>query len=538
MMMLYILKTILISGALWGFYKLALEKEGCLQFNRAFLLGATLLPFLLPLFTIEMKSPAIPPPAAPEIAEVASIPLLQLEEPLPAVQPATTNPIDPAGIALGILLIGSCYLLIRFLRNIGVLTAKMANRPNARYREAPIILIDQKIPPQSFLGFIFLEKEAYEAGSIPEEVLIHELVHLRQHHSLDILWIELLIVLSWFNPFWWLIRRSIRLNHEFLADRGVVEQTMAPHQYQYMLIDAASAAAGLQLTNTFQFSFIKKRILMITRPKTTNRTWLKMAAVLPLLALLTFSTATRVEAQTPVPELKEVPPPPPPPPAPPAPLAPEAKAAPMPAKPPKPAAAPLPPPPPIPQIRQASAAPDVGISRMPSIVPVGTTYPEPGPGVTDAQLEAYLERLESLGFSPDGSTDTNWELEEDDILYIQKMYLQMDARQREMQPFIMFKLPAYYMSTPSGEQLEEWAAHTYFHVYIDGQRVENDVLEDYRNTDFTSHRVKLKTRYTDDGKSKKYYQVDLWKPKYYKEQLIKAEKEGKANKWKLVLRQQ
>lgn len=102
-----------------------------------------------------------------------------------------------------------------------------------------------------------------------KEMLAHEMEHVRQGHSFDILILELLTIFQWFNPFIWLLKRSLRENHEFLADNGVLKPGVSSANYRLLLLNSSFIQQPI-LANNFNYSLIKIRIKMITKIKSSK----------------------------------------------------------------------------------------------------------------------------------------------------------------------------------------------------------------------------------------------------------------------------
>ena len=149
----------------------------------------------------------------------------------------------------------------------------------------------QPIPPHTFFSYIFLNKRQYEDRTIPKEVLLHEETHAKQKHSLDVLLIELAQVVLWFNPLIYLLKNSIKLNHEFLADQAVVHSSEDHTQYQntllsYLSHDSFETYQSTGIANAINYSSIKKRFT-IMKTKTSKTSFiLRSLLVLPLTVLL------------------------------------------------------------------------------------------------------------------------------------------------------------------------------------------------------------------------------------------------------------
>jgi hypothetical protein len=118
-----------------------------------------------------------------------------------------------------------------------------------------LVLIEEKIAPFSFWNYIFLNKSIYQTKGIESDILLHELTHVKQKHTWDILFVELFLIVFWWNPILYLYKKAIQLNHEFLADREVLAHTQVP-TYQQLLLQNATGNA-LYLTSSSTFSITK-----------------------------------------------------------------------------------------------------------------------------------------------------------------------------------------------------------------------------------------------------------------------------------------
>ena len=134
------------------------------------------------------------------------------------------------------------------------------------------------------MKYIFLSRKRYENKEIPPEVIAHEATHVRQKHSLDILFIEFLQVIFWFNPLFWITKKSITLNHEFLADQGAVPEQHDIYQYQNILLSYASSTHHTTLESPFNYSSTKKRILMLSQSFNRKRLAISALLLIPIIA--------------------------------------------------------------------------------------------------------------------------------------------------------------------------------------------------------------------------------------------------------------
>ncbi len=126
-----------------------------------------------------------------------------------------------------------------------------------------LVLLEKETTPFSFLNYVFVNRnQMNDAGY--NRMIIHELEHVKQGHSFDVMILELLTAFQWFNPFMWLLRRAIRENHEFLADRAVLNTGASRGEYKQLLLNQF-IGGQLVLANNFNYSLIKKRIKMMSK---------------------------------------------------------------------------------------------------------------------------------------------------------------------------------------------------------------------------------------------------------------------------------
>jgi beta-lactamase regulating signal transducer with metallopeptidase domain len=156
-----------------------------------------------------------------------------------------------------------------------------------------IILSEMGYPPFSFFPYIVIPKNKFESSDYPE-ILKHENAHVRQGHTFDLILSEVLIALLWFNPFMWLIKRSIILNHEYLADNHALKNSGSIKEYQYKLLNIPKDLSFVPLAHNYSSS-VKKRIVMINKRPTRNYAALKNVIFLPLLTTLLVMCSLKTE---------------------------------------------------------------------------------------------------------------------------------------------------------------------------------------------------------------------------------------------------
>lgn len=303
----YILKSAACLLLLLGIYHLFLEREKMHRFNRFFLIFSLVFGLTIPLFTIDIGSPADFSQQIDELNSrlTAEPPATITYAPNPESTPdvsspkSQTSPFESAvpWLLLFYLLVSS-MLAVRLLRNLYAIWSKVKTNPHIPWQNASLVLIDDGSVPHSFFNYIFVNRQLYNSGDINQAVLRHELTHVRQKHSVDILFVELLKIALWFNPLLYFYKKAIQTNHEFLADEAVITDTDNVQGYQKLLLKMQSGDPELQLASSIKFSVTKKRIIMMTKNTSRFRMICKQLALLPILAGLIFAFSTRtVRAQ-------------------------------------------------------------------------------------------------------------------------------------------------------------------------------------------------------------------------------------------------
>jgi len=289
----FLLKSTLSMAVLLGLYHLLLEREKMHRFNRFYLVGALIFSLAIPFVTIPVYVQTV---AAPQ----ETVALL----PGSAMITTTVPEINYMPYILGIIYTSVTFLLaVRFMLNVSKFRKKTATGAAVNYQGAKLVLLDEETLPHTFLHYIFLNRSEFEDRTIEDELFTHELVHVRQKHTLDILFIEVLRILLWFNPLLYFYKRAIQLNHEFLADEVVVESTHDTTYYQELLLDKARLGTTFSLASNLNFSITKKRFTMMTKSTTNAKAALLQAIVLPVIACLTILCCTETIAQESTPKV-------------------------------------------------------------------------------------------------------------------------------------------------------------------------------------------------------------------------------------------
>lgn len=179
----------------------------------------------------------------------------------------------------------ACVLLLRFLWQLVSIILLKNNSQTAYIHDTEVYLLTDDEGPFSFFNWIFINPERHKSDEI-EEIMMHELTHCQQLHSIDIIFAELFCVVFWFNPFVWLLKREVRLNLEYLADNSVLANDKDNKEYQYHLLGLTYRKNVATITNNFNVLPIKKRIKMMNKKETKGILKAKYMLYIPLVAML------------------------------------------------------------------------------------------------------------------------------------------------------------------------------------------------------------------------------------------------------------
>ena len=286
------------GGCLAAFYLLylaALRKENSFQYNRFYLLIATLISFLLPL----VKLPLLPHQAIGPLSPITSQ-LKPIVIYTTAGVTADANSIGWQEILLLAYTIGGCFFAFRLLRQVYALCLFIRHSKNkvSRWNGIKLIQTNGKLPTFSFLDYIFWDNSQQLNNAEQEQVLQHESVHVLQGHSYDMLYLEILHIIFWFNPLLLFYKKALISTHEFIADAQVL-QTADKQEYAHLLAKQVCLKMEFSIGNFFNKSLTLKRMKMI-QTKNHRTPMVKKILALPLLAglLLVFSSNTLPVTET------------------------------------------------------------------------------------------------------------------------------------------------------------------------------------------------------------------------------------------------
>jgi hypothetical protein len=282
----FLIKSSISLFVLLAVYHLVLEKEKMHVFNRFYLLFSLIFSFVIPFITIEVMEELSKP--------IAKNNTIQIMEGTAILAPETNYLPIILGSLYGLI---TLFLTIRFIGNIQKIVSKIKSNNRIDYKNSELILLKEKILPHTFLDKIFINETDHSTRNIEDELYTHELVHVTQKHTLDILFIEILKTIFWFNPVFIFYKKAIQLNHEFLADEKVVKSYNNVPFYQSLLLSKANENQTFYLASNLNYLVTKKRLIMMTKTTSKTKSILKKIVLIPLFTSLILLLCIETVAQ-------------------------------------------------------------------------------------------------------------------------------------------------------------------------------------------------------------------------------------------------
>ena len=282
-MQAYIIQVILFQLLFLVVYEALLKKETFFSYNRGYLLLTPILAFLIPLLKIEFLGSVIP-----EETLGVMLPEVVLGNEISQSIDSASLELKNAGISINwwalIYFSGVMVSLFIFIKKYLSLSRMFKFQQVRVEKEFRIIEIPDSTIACTFFKTIFLG--ASLSAEEKQAIISHELIHVKQRHSVDLLFFELLRILLWFNPLVYIYQSHITGVHEFLADKEVVKHTEKKQYYQQLLNTAFNTQNISFINQFFNHSLIKKRIVMLQKSQSKTIAKFKYLIVLPLILLM------------------------------------------------------------------------------------------------------------------------------------------------------------------------------------------------------------------------------------------------------------
>ncbi|WP_340112429.1 M56 family metallopeptidase [Maribellus mangrovi] len=280
-------------------YILFLRKETFFRLNRIFLLVSVAFSLLLPFLHLKVYEPK-----SILLSEVTVTPYRNLIEAVTIygqdLSGNVVHQISSSRLIVFVYLLGLLFFMLKFVMRIAQIRKLVLKNKIRRVGNVKFVLIHSEFSPFSFLNYIFINPENRNNEGY-EKIIEHELEHIRQGHTYDVVILEILTILQWFNPFMWILKKVIRENHEFLADKAVLDSGVTTTQYKKLLLNQV-VGFDVQLANNFNSSLVKKRIKMFSKMKSSKLANFKyVAGALSFVLLVVIFACEQKEGIEPTP---------------------------------------------------------------------------------------------------------------------------------------------------------------------------------------------------------------------------------------------
>ena len=296
-----IISIALSVAVLWIAYRLLFINSNRLVFNRAFLIIALGFSLILPAAgvyigrstpqIVSYKQSLFQGIMLDEVVITAEGVTISTQSDVKAdnegaapVVASNKRSFDIIGLMGLIWLIGLIGAALVFLFKLGKIVFIIIKSPKKKMPGYTAVFTGKEHGSYSFFNYAFFPNENVNA-----EIVRHEMSHIAHHHSADILFVELMMIIQWFNPFIYLYKRELQSLHEYMADRDVVATGIDKQNYMMLILQQCTAVDFSNMSNNFSFLLTKKRIKMITQNKKAKGVVIKALLTLPLFALLLFA---------------------------------------------------------------------------------------------------------------------------------------------------------------------------------------------------------------------------------------------------------
>ena len=270
----YDMKVAVLIAIFYLFYRLLLSRDTFHRLNRMVLLVTAIASFVLPLCVFTFHHTVVLESLNSNV--VIGKPLAAIVEPsLPWWQMGLV-----VVFSLGVFIVAGrvVWSVMQVVRLI------MHSERHLQNDGFTIAVTDKQVAPFSWMNYIVLNVSDFEHQD--PAIMAHERAHIRQRHSLDVILVDTLTALQWFNPAMWMLRQDLRAIHEYEADAAVLSQGINMRQYLYLLIQKAAVSGGYSIVNGITHSTLKNRInMMLNNKKSNGKNWLKLLALLPILGV-------------------------------------------------------------------------------------------------------------------------------------------------------------------------------------------------------------------------------------------------------------
>lgn len=281
----YLLEANLYLVLFYGFYRLFLQNETFYNLNRYFLLLSTLISFALPVLQLGFLKPTIDQIHSDYLYVAGEVPPMPIEPPSSFTSSAPVNDINWFYIVYLVIAFGFALKLSFSIYKIIKLWFKAEKQTAGKIT---LIKVNDESTAFSFFNLLFIHPELANQPA----VLKHEMVHIKQKHSFDVVFFEIVQIVCWFNPILYFIKKDMKLLHEYIADELTTNVDIQKHEYALFLIQNSFGLRAQPITNQiFNQSILKRRINMLNKKRTATWARLRLLLAFPLTGgMLCIST--------------------------------------------------------------------------------------------------------------------------------------------------------------------------------------------------------------------------------------------------------
>lgn len=287
----YLLKVIICSGILCGYYFLALRNKVFHRWNRFYLLAAVVISLMAPIIKIDIFQKNEDKGTVVQMLQTISYG----DEAVIEYSRNSGFQLNTENVAESAYLLISMIFLTIFFVSLFKIKKLRKKYPETKIDGISFINTNAKGTPFSFFKSIFWN-DAIDLHSKPgQQIFNHEIAHVKEKHSYDKIFLNLVLIFFWINPFFWLIRKELYMIHEFIADKEALEDSDI-NAFAEMILQTVYPGQNFSITNNFFYSPIKRRILMLTKNKNPKVSYVSRLLVLPLAAIVFFAFTLKVHS--------------------------------------------------------------------------------------------------------------------------------------------------------------------------------------------------------------------------------------------------
>lgn len=291
----YLLKVIICSSVLCGYYFLALRNKAFHRWNRFYLLSAIAISLLAPVIKINIFQNNNDKGTAVQWLQTISYG----DEAVIEYSKNSSFQLNTENLAENLYLSISMIFLFIFLASLFKIKRLRQKYPQTKIDDIRFVNTHAQGTPFSFFKSIFWNDAIDLHSKSGQQIFNHEVAHIKEKHSYDKIFMNLVLIVFWIDPFFWLIRKELYMIHEFIADKEAMEDNDI-NAFAEMILQTVYPGQNFSITNKFFYSPLKRRIMMLTKNKNPKVNYLSRLLVLPLAAIVFFAFTLKIHSADPI----------------------------------------------------------------------------------------------------------------------------------------------------------------------------------------------------------------------------------------------